>query len=280
MSSYMSPRTIKQTIHSRLTSDGAGVTMRRSIGTDMLSELDPFLLLDNFGTDNPDDYIAGFPDHPHRGFETVTYMIQGLMRHKDSSGAEGLLRPGGVQWMTAGRGIVHSEMPEQSEGEMSGFQLWVNLPAAKKMCAPRYQDFEPDAVPVVSVEDGVEIRVIAGTVGDTVGPVGGIEIEPTYLDISLDPGTSFTTALPAGHTAFVYVFKGAAEIAGEAIPVDHLAILTDGDGVTIDSPDGGRMILVAGKPFGEPVARYGPFVMNTNDEIRQAIDDFQRGNFV
>jgi len=276
----MTQRTINKTMASRLTSDGAGVRLRRSIGSEVLSELDPFLLLDNFGTENPDDYIAGFPDHPHRGFETVTYMIQGLMRHKDSSGAEGLLRPGGVQWMTAGRGIVHSEMPEQTEGEMSGFQLWVNLPAAKKMCDPRYQEFEPGDVPVVQVEDGVNVRVIAGRVGDTDGPVKGIEIEPVYMDIDLAAGKSFSTAVPAGHTAFVYVFKGGAEIDGQAVALDHLAVLTDGDAVTVSSTEGGRLILVAGKPFGEPVARYGPFVMNTNDEIRQAIEDFQQGNFL
>jgi len=276
----MNPRKIKQVIQARPTSDGAGVRLKRSIGTEMLSELDPFLLLDNFGTENPDDYIAGFPDHPHRGFETVTYMIQGLMRHKDSSGAEGLLRPGGVQWMTAGRGIIHSEMPEQSEGEMSGFQLWVNLPAAEKMCAPRYQEFEPDDVPLIDAADGVRIRVIAGEVAGTVGPVGKIAIEPTYLDIDLAAGSSFTQPLPDGHTAFIYVFKGAAEIGDEKVPEDHMAVLTDGDSVTIKSADGGRLILVAGKPFGEPVARYGPFVMNTTDEIRQAIQDYQQGTFL
>ena len=276
----MTSRTIKQSIRARPMSDGAGVRLKRSIGTEMLSELDPFLLLDNFGTENPDDYIAGFPDHPHRGFETVTYMIQGLMRHKDSSGAEGLLRPGGVQWMTAGRGIIHSEMPEQSEGEMSGFQLWVNLPAAEKMCAPRYQEFEPDDVPLVDAADGVPVRVIAGEVAGTVGPVGKIAIEPTYLDIDLAAGSSFTQPLPDGHTAFIYVFKGAAEIGDEKVPEDHMAVLTDGDSVTIKSADGGRLILVAGKPFGEPVARYGPFVMNTTDEIRQAIQDYQQGTFL
>ncbi|MEK9722549.1 MAG: pirin family protein [Rhodospirillaceae bacterium] len=276
----MTERTIARTVAARATSDGAGVKMKRSIGTEMLSELDPFLLLDNFGTDNPDDYIAGFPDHPHRGFETVTYMIQGLMRHRDSSGAEGLLKPGGVQWMTAGRGIVHSEMPEQTEGEMSGFQLWVNLPAAKKMCDPRYQDFEPEDVPLVEVEPGVSVRVIAGTVGGVTGPVGGIEIEPVYLDVTLAPGMSFTTDVPVGHTAFAYVFKGVAEIAGAAAPLDHLSILSDGDAVTVSSAEGARLIVVAGKPFNEPVARYGPFVMNTTDEIRQAIQDFQRGTFL
>ena len=275
----MADRTIKQAIVARPTSDGAGVRQKRSIGTDMLSELDPFLLLDNFGTENPDDYIAGFPDHPHRGFETVTYMIRGLMRHKDSSGAEGLLRPGGVQWMTAGHGIIHSEMPEQTEGEMSGFQLWVNLPAAEKMCVPRYQDFEPDEVPLVQPAGGVEVRVIAGEVDGVPGPVNGIAIEPTYLDITFPPGATFSTDLPLGHTAFAYVFQGQATISNDKVELDHLAVLSDGDQVRMSSADGGRLILVAGKPFGEPVARHGPFVMNTTDEIRQAIYDYQQGNF-
>ena len=276
----MTHRTIKQTILARPTSDGAGVRLKRSIGTDMLSELDPFLLLDNFGTENPEDYIAGFPDHPHRGFETVTYMIQGRMRHKDSSGAEGLLRPGGVQWMTAGRGIIHSEMPEQTNGEMSGFQLWVNLPAAEKMCMPCYQDFEPDDVPLVKPTDGVEVRVIAGEVDGVLGPVNGIATEPTYLDVSLSPGETLSANLPLGHTAFVYVFQGQAMISNDNVGLDHLAVLSDGEQVCMSSADGGRLILVAGRPIGEPVARYGPFVMNTTHEVRQAIQDYQQGNFV
>jgi len=272
-------RTVTKIIKSQLTSDGAGVTLRRSIGSGMLSELDPFLLLDNFGTENPDDYIAGFPDHPHRGFETVTYMIKGLMRHRDSTGANGLLKPGGVQWMTAGRGIVHSEMPEQSEGEMSGFQLWVNLPASRKMCDPRYQDIEPQDVPVITTKDKAEIRVIAGSVEGAKGPVAEIDIEPVYLDISLGTGGTYTHEIPMGHTAFVYVFEGELEVAETPIGTDHLAVLSDGGAASVSSANGGRMILVAGKPFGEPIARYGPFVMNTKDEIRQAINDFQSGNF-
>ena len=276
----MADRTIKQVIVAHPTSDGAGVRLKRSIGTEMLSALDPFLLLDNFGSENPDDYIAGFPSHPHRGFETVTYMIQGLMRHRDSSGAEGLLRPGGVQWMTAGHGIIHSEMPEQTEGEMSGFQLWVNLPAAEKMCVPRYQNFEPDEVPLVKPAGGLEVRVIAGEVGGISGPVSGIAIEPIYLDISFAPSATFSINLPLGHTAFIYVFQGQATISNDKVELDHLAILSDGEQVRMSSADGGRLILVAGKPFGEPVARYGPFVMNTTDEIRQAIYDYQQGNFI
>ena len=276
----MTDRTIKKAIVALPTSDGAGVQLKRSIGTDMLSELDPFLLFDHFGTDNPDNYIAGFPDHPHRGFETVTYMIQGLMRHKDSSGAEGLLRPGGVQWMTAGRGIIHSEMPEQTEGEMSGFQLWVNLPATKKMCVPRYQNIEPDALPLVRPADGVEVRVVAGEVEGVQGPVNGIPSEPTYLDVTLAPGAVFSSNLPLGHTAFAYVFQGQAMIGNDTAERDHLAVLSDGDQVRVSSAEGGRLILVAGKPFDEPIARYGPFVMNTTDEVSQAIDDYQQDNFI
>lgn len=272
-------RKVSKNIRSRLTSDGAGVTLRRSIGTEELSELDPFLLLDNFGTDNPQDYIAGFPDHPHRGFETVTYMIKGLMRHRDNTGAEGLLKPGGVQWMTAGRGIIHSEMPEQREGEMSGFQLWVNLPAERKMCTPRYQDIEPENIPTVETENGAEVRVIAGSEGDTHGPVTEIDIEPLYLDITLKNGGTYTRDLPATHTAFLYVFEGQAEIGDITVEKEHLAILVDGDEISITSSHGGRFILVAGRPFNEPIARYGPFVMNTKEEIHQAIKDFQSGKF-
>jgi len=278
-----SPRVVSQIQMSQLTSDGAGVTLRRSIGSQMLADLDPFLLLDNFGTENPDDYIAGFPDHPHRGFETVTYMIKGLMRHRDNTGAEGLLSPGSVQWMTAGRGIVHSEMPEQSEGEMSGFQLWVNLPADRKMCEPRYQDIDAKNISIITTKGGAEIRLIAGVVdggsGPVTGPVTEIDIDPTYLDITLEAGGAHEQIIPMGHTAFAYAFEGTVDVAGQKIATHELAVLGDGDGVRVSSADGGRLILVAGRPFGEPIARYGPFVMNTKDEIRQAIDDFQSGNF-
>jgi len=275
-------RTISRIIKSQIASDGAGVKLRRSIGTGEVSELDPFLLLDNFGTENPDDYIAGFPEHPHRGFETVTYMIAGQMRHKDSTGAEGVLGPGSIQWMTAGRGILHSEMPEQREGEMSGFQLWVNLPAKDKLCAPRYQNIEPEHVPFAQIEKG-EIRVLAGEVegleGSVHGPVTDIAVDPVYIDISLQVGGSYSHSIEPGHTAFVYVFDGSANVAGETVEKHHLAILTDGGNVQLSSKEGGRMILVAGRPIGEPVARYGPFVMNTFEEIQQAVQDFQTGNF-
>lgn len=275
-------RQITHILESLPTSDGAGVKLRRSIGTPALPDLDPFLLLDNFGTENPDDYIAGFPDHPHRGFETVTYMIKGKMRHRDNTGAEGLLGPGGIQWMTAGKGIVHSEMPEQSEGEMSGFQLWVNLPASKKMCDPCYQDIDPEDVPVITTDNGAEVKILAGSVDGQEGPINGIEIEPTYLDITLDTGGFHEQEIPEGHTAFVYVFDGVIKIEGKFISKDELGVLGPGDSVHITTPDGesgGRFILVAGKPFGEPIVRHGPFVMNTYEEIKQAISDYQSGKF-
>ena len=277
--SKMISRKVTQVHQSMLTSDGAGVTLRRTIGSQILSELDPFLLLDNFGTENPNDYIAGFPDHPHRGFETVTYMIKGLMRHRDKTGAEGLLKPGGVQWMTAGRGIIHSEMPEQTEGEMSGFQLWINLPAERKMCDPRYQDVEPENVPEVIRGDGCKIKVIAGSVDGAVGPIDGIDIEPLYLDVSLGPQGSFAHILPGEHTAFVYVFNGSVEIKGTSVACHSLAVLGKGGEVSVQSGKGGRFIIAAGRPLGEPIARYGPFVMNTKDEIFQAIDDYKNGRF-
>ena len=273
------PREVTKTMESIVTSDGAGVTLRRSIGTAELSELDPFLLLDAFGTDNPDDYIAGFPDHPHRGFETVTYMIAGHMRHRDNTGAEGLLVPGGVQWMTAGRGIVHSEMPEQSEGEMRGFQLWVNLPATDKMCPPRYQNYEPADVPEVETATGAHLRVIAGHGGGIDGPVEGIAVAPLYMDVTLSPGGHHAQAVAPGHACFAYVFEDTAEIGGTAIDTHTLAVLCDGDGVEVSSVGGGRLILAAGRPIGEPVARYGPFVMNTRQELQQAVEDFQSGRF-
>jgi hypothetical protein len=279
MSEEIKYRQVDQVFPSQVTSDGAGVTLRRSIGLQSIPDMDPFLLLDNFGTDNPDEYIAGFPDHPHRGFETVTYMIKGKMRHRDNTGAEGLLGPGGIQWMTAGRGIIHSEMPEQSEGEMSGFQLWVNLPAVRKMCEPRYQDIDPQDVPSVSTDNGADIKILAGTVNGIDGPINGIDIEPSYLDITLKAGGSHEQSLPTGHTAFVYVFDGVAEVDGTVINNNELGSLGPGDAVLITSAQGGRLILVAGRPFGEPIARYGPFVMNTREEIHQAVNDYQNGKF-
>ena len=262
------------------TSDGAGVSLTRVIGTSQLPALDPFLMLDEFGSDTPGDYIAGFPSHPHRGFETVTYMLDGRMRHKDNHGNEGLMTPGSVQWMTAGRGIVHSEMPEQEAGLMRGFQLWVNLPAKDKMCAPQYQEFGPERIPDVIVSEGVSAKVIAGCIGGVSGPVSQPATDPTYFDLTIAQGRAFAHALPASHNVFAYVYEGAISVDGADVGRGELIVFGDGDSVRIEGrAPASRMILVAGKPIGEPVARYGPFVMNTQDEIMQAVRDFQAGKF-
>jgi len=262
------------------TSDGAGVKLRRVIGQPQLPDLDPFLMLDEFGTDKAEDYSAGFPDHPHRGFETVTYMLAGRMRHGDNHGHSGLLGPGSVQWMTAGRGIIHSEMPEQENGLMWGFQLWINLPAKDKMIAPRYQEFDPAAVPVAELPRGGRLRVVAGRVDGVEGPVAGIATDPVFADLALPAGGSFSLALPSGHNAFIYPFEGEALIGDpvRAVPRGSLAVLGPGDGVAVAAgASPARMLLVAARPLNEPVARYGPFVMNTQAEIRQAIADYQAG---
>jgi redox-sensitive bicupin YhaK (pirin superfamily) len=262
------------------TSDGAGVKLNRVIGNRGLSELDPFLLLDEFRSEDGADYIGGFPDHPHRGFETVTYMLAGRMRHGDNKGHRGLLRPGSVQWMTAGRGIVHSEMPEQEDGLMWGFQLWVNLPAVDKMTAPRYQEFEPEQVPVAALPGGVKVHVIAGKVHNVAGPVSGIATAPTYLDIELPAGASAGFELPLGQSAFAYPFEGEAVIAERLVARGTLAVLGEGTRVTLAAKRApARVLLVAGQPLNESVVRYGPFVMNTQEQIREAIADFQAGRF-
>jgi len=275
-------RLINKVIAAQPASDGAGVALHRSIATHAVPDLDPFLLLDEFNSENPDDYIAGFPDHPHRGFETVTYMIDGRMRHKDSAGNEGVLTPGSIQWMTAGRGIVHSEMPEQEDGRMRGFQLWVNLPAKDKMMAPRYQEFAPEELAVVTHDNGAEVRIVAGEHEGRTGPVTDIAVEPLYLDITLPAGATVRQPTPLGHTAFVYTFGGpGVQVAGTDVPYRHLGLLTDGESVALRTAGDteSRVLLVAGAPFNEPIARYGPFVMNTREEIMQAFDDFQNGRF-
>ena len=285
MSASLSPtaggteRSVARLIRGMPASDGAGVRLTRVIGQPALSELDPFLLLDEFRSDNPGDYIAGFPDHPHRGFETVTYLIAGRMRHADNKGHAGLLGPGSVQWMTAGRGIVHSEMPEQENGLLQGFQLWVNLPARSKMTAPRYQEIAASGIPEIALDAGVRARVIAGSFAGARGPIDAAETQPLYLDLSMPRGAAVGVPVPAGHNAFAYVFEGAAEIGGTAVPTSALAVLGPGDRVAIRAGADARLLLVAGKPLDEPVARYGPFVMNTEAEIRQAIRDFQSGRF-
>ncbi|WP_440997892.1 pirin family protein [Arhodomonas sp. SL1] len=264
-------------------SDGAGVRLTRIIGTPYLDAVDPFLMLDEFRSDDPGDYIAGFPEHPHRGFETVTYMLAGRMRHGDNQGNSGVLEPGGLQWMTAGRGIVHSEMPEQQDGLMWGFQLWVNLPAARKMAAPRYQDVPPEAVPERTPAQGVQVRVLAGDAADARGPVEGIAVAPLMVDVALAAGASWTLPVPAGHAGFVYVFEGDVHVGpaarAAALPRGELAVLADGDTLTLTADGGGRCLVVAGRPIGEPVARHGPFVMNTREELQQAFEDYRVGRF-
>ncbi|MGO8915993.1 MAG: pirin family protein [Stellaceae bacterium] len=276
------PRPVARLARGMPASDGAGVKLNRVIGTPQLGDVDPFLMLDEFRSDDAADYIAGFPDHPHRGFETVTYMLAGRMRHGDNKGHTGRLEAGSVQWMTAGRGIVHSEMPEQENGLMQGFQLWVNLPAKDKMTEPRYQEIPPKDIPVAALPGGVTVKVIAGTVGDTTGPINGIATEPILLDLALPAGASLALPLPRGHSAFLYAFDGEAAV-GEAatrLARGSIAVLGAGDGVLLTAPAGAaRVLLAAGKPLNEPVARYGPFVMNTSDEIRQAILDFQSDRF-
>lgn len=275
---------ILRTVRGQPTSDGAGVKLTRVIGTEQLPELDPFLLLDQFGTDRPQDYLAGFPDHPHRGFETVTYMLDGRMRHRDNHGNQGLLTPGSVQWMTAGRGLVHSEMPEQQSGRLRGFQLWVNLPAREKMTSPRYQEFAPEQIPATTPAPGVRVKVIAGAVGQVVGPIVQPATDPLYLDIALEAGAGWEYALPQGHNAFAYAYEGALTVgegdATGALASHTLAVLGGGQRLPLRAgPQGARLILVAGRPLREPVARHGPFVMNTRQELMQAMADFREGRF-
>jgi len=273
-------RAVERLITGQPTSDGAGVKLTRVLTQPLQRRLDPFLMLDAFGTDNPQDYIGGFPDHPHRGFETVTYMIAGRMRHRDNAGHEGLLTNGSVQWMTAGSGIIHSELPEQEDGRMEGFQLWLNLPAKDKMRAPWYRDIGTDEIPELTTPEGVKVRVIAGATHGVEGAMQRETTEPLYLDLELPAGATFSQALPAGHNAFVYVYRGGLKIGDTDVGVQRMAILAnDGDGVVLKAPAATRALLIAGKPLGEPIAQYGPFVMNTNDEIFQAVKDYQAGKF-
>ena len=275
------PRAVERVIAGMPTSDGAGVKLTRVLTQPLQRRLDPFLMLDAFGTDDPKDYIGGFPNHPHRGFETVTYMIAGRMRHRDNAGHEGLLTNGSVQWMTAGRGIIHSELPEQEDGRMEGFQLWLNLPAKDKMRAPWYRDIGTEEIPELTTGEGVRVRVIAGSSHGVDGAMQREVTEPLYLDIELPAGATFAQALPAGHNAFVYVYRGGVRIEGTDVPVQRMAILDNngGDGVRVTANAASRVLLIAGKPLNEPIAQYGPFVMNSNEEIFQAVQDFQNGRF-
>jgi len=284
------PRRVERIVTGQPTQDGAGVKLTRLLTQDLQRRLDPFLMLDNFASDDPRDYGAGFPDHPHRGFETVTYMIRGRMRHRDSAGHEGLLQNGGVQWMTAGRGLVHSEMPEQEDGTMEGFQLWLNLPAQDKLRAPWYRDIQSAEIPQVDAPDGVQVRVIAGRSQGVQGLVERSATQPLYLDLHF-PGTaaaSFHQPLPQDHNAFVCVYRGTVEVVGadgsaKAVGRNRMALLAnEGDGVMLRAAAGSepaRCLLIAGRPLGEPIAQYGPFVMNTREELITAVEDFQAGRF-
>ena len=282
------PRRVERLVAGRPTTDGAGVKLTRVLTNDLQQRLDPFLLLDNFGSNDPKDWGAGFPEHPHRGFETVTYMISGRMRHRDSAGHEGLLQNGGVQWMTAGRGLVHSEMPEQEEGTMEGFQLWLNLPGKDKMREPWYRDISSAEIPEFTTAEGVTVRVIAGRSHGVAGAVQRGHTEPLYLDLHFPLGrASFGQSLPAGYNAFVYAYRGKLEVVdplGEptAVPLHSMAVLAnEGDGVILrpaaKSAEPARALLIAGKPLREPIAQYGPFVMNTREQLLQAVEDFQNG---
>jgi hypothetical protein len=274
-------RTVERLVRGQPTSDGAGVRLTRVLTQPLQQRLDPFLMLDAFGSDSASDYIGGFPDHPHRGFETVTIMLAGRMRHQDSVGNVGLLEPGSVQWMTAGRGIIHSEMPEQEEGRMAGFQLWVNLAADDKMQPPAYRDIAPKGVPEFSTAEGVKVRVIAGSSHGVAGAVQRPRTAPIVLDLTLPAGTAFDAAIPAGHNAFVYVHGGAAvDVGGTAVESERMAILANdpkADGVRIAASAPARVLLVAGAPLREPIVQYGPFVMNSVPQIQQAVLDYQRG---
>ena len=277
----MTTRNVKLRLGAMAVSEGAGVTVHRTIGTPGLRQFDPFLMLDHFSSDDPDEYIAGFPDHPHRGFVTFTYMIDGHMLHRDSMGNRGDLKSGGAQWMKAASGVIHSEMPQQSEGLMRGFQLWINLPADQKMTDPAYQEFGPSAFPVVE-EAGRRVKVLIGEYAGVRGPVDDPNTRVLYLDAELAPGAVFIQALPAGHAGFVYCFEGDARLGDTPLRRHEMAVLGEsGETVEVTAGEqGARFILVAGRPLGEPVVQYGPFVMNTREEIERAFADYRDGRLV
>jgi hypothetical protein len=276
----MSQRKVANIIKAIEVTEGAGVTVHRTIGTPALRNLDPFLMLDHFSSDNPDDYIAGFPDHPHRGFITFTYMLDGHLEHQDSMGNKGDLRAGAAQWMKAASGVIHSEMPQQVAGLMRGFQLWINLPASEKMSEPEYQEYPPEAIPVHAA-DGVTVKVLIGQYGDALGPIKDPVTAVEYFDVTLDAGASFAHTLDSSKRAFLYLFEGDVETAGTRVSVHSLSVLGDGKEVLITAENQrARFILVAGQPIGEPIAQYGPFVMNTEQEIHQAMADYRDGTLV
>lgn len=276
-------RQLERLVNGRETADGAGVRLRRILTHDLQRRLDPFLMLDAFRSDNPDDYIGGFPDHPHRGFETITYMLAGTLEHRDNHGGHGLLQAGGVQWMTAGRGIVHSELPRQEHGLMAGFQLWLNLPARDKMCAPGYRDIGAAEIPVWQTPDGISGKVIAGTSRGVTGAMQRPVTEPLYVDLSLPAGTTLFHELPPEHNAFVFVHEGSVTVGGRDVQQGQMGILGAGAGTEGVELVAGladtRVLLIAGRPLGEPIAQWGPFVMNTHEEIEATLRDFQNGRF-
>ena len=282
MSPFTQARSIERLVAGQATSDGAGVKLTRVLTHEWQQRLDPFLMLDHFGSEEASDYIGGFPDHPHRGFETVTYMLHGRMRHRDSRGNEGLLQNGDVQWMTAGRGLIHSEMPEQDQGKMEGFQLWLNLPSQLKMCDPKYMDIPNAQLPQIDVTPQVRVTVIGGRVNSTNGPIQSEHTQPQFWDIHFNAdGATFEHALPLGHHAFIYVYRGSVSVNGAnnrtEVPCERMGILGDGDGLKLSAPAGSKMILLAGKPLREPIAQYGPFVMNTRQQLIEAVDDYKAG---
>lgn len=278
----MDTRNITQLVRAHEVTEGAGVTVHRTLGTPARRHLDPFLMLDHFSSDDPDDYIAGFPDHPHRGFITLTYMLDGHMLHRDSMGNEGDLRTGGAQWMKAASGVIHSEMPHQTDGLMRGFQLWINLPAAHKMDEPAYQDIAPEAIPAHEAP-GVRVRILAGTHAGVHGLIEDPLTRLQYLDVGLEPGAQFIreSTADAGDAAFIYVFEGDAAFAGQTVPRHHFAVLGSGERLEVSAgSEGARFILVSGRPIGEPIVQSGPFVMNTREEIDQAFADYRDGKLV
>jgi redox-sensitive bicupin YhaK (pirin superfamily) len=279
-----SSRTIKQIVEPVAVMEGAGVRLKRSIASFHLNYVDPFLLFDHFGSDNPEDYLAGFPMHPHRGIETVTYMLAGKVNHRDSLGNSGSIRAGDVQWMTAGRGIMHEEMPEPVAGKMEGFQLWINLAAKEKMTQPAYRDVAVEQIPQIDLAHGVKVRVIAGNVRGISGPVTGISIDPTYIDVYIPPGANFSHSTVPDHSAFVYVFEGQGNFAkdeGVDIAQPKLVVFNEGTRIDVQTKDQSvRFLLISGRPLHEPIARYGPFVMNTKEEIKKALEDLENGTFV
>ena len=285
----MKSRVLTEIIKAIPTTDGGGVRLLRSLGQTQEARLDPFLMLDEFSSANPDEYTAGFPAHPHRGFETVTYMLEGQMLHEDHLGHRGHLKSGSVQWMTAGRGIIHSEMPQQEQGRMRGFQLWVNLPASEKLKPAAYRDIQPEAIPLIDLTGGGRVKIIAGTAlingRPFSGPIQGLSTEPLFLDVRLPAGSDFALPIISGHNAIVYLYEGIAEIGTleerQSLEMHAASVLSQGDSLEIQAgSEGGALLVLAGKPLNEPIVQYGPFVMNTRDEIEQALADYRNGQLV